>query len=293
MNEEQKDQSVDIIPLTEELQAVPAAHTMPSEKLEQTIERAEKFMGFLQRMIQLAVGMTNHNDWVDQNGTPYLEASGCSKIARGFGISIADTQAQKITMDDEAGQYYVFKTSINGTWQGNSVTEIGTCSTRDKFFAQRNGKHLPLSEIDITNVMKKSHTNAMNRLTKRLLGLSFTWEEIAEASNNKITQQLVKEKGRGVNYNKGARGGNTDTEDLKKRKAELAKGIMAMAGNDKDLAQKWLEQETAWTDKEGKDHAGKKSVQYLSEKQLPFVERALKAKQKEIEETLSPLTMEQ
>lgn len=252
-------------------QDLPVVSNIPAHQLEQTIARAEQFVKFVQRIIKLAIGMTNTEDWIDQNGTPYLEASGCAKIARGFGIRLYDPKVDKDTVEDDKGFYYIYRVTVSGEWQGNTVTEIGTCSTRDKFFAQRNGEPLPLSEVDLTNVQKKAHTNALNRLTKRLLGLSFEWSEINEASGGKITRERVT----GVKYQTGSRGGNTDSEETKKRKAELAKRIYDFCGGKKADAQEWLRQQTAWQKKDGTDMPGKNSVNKLTDKQLPFVEKAI------------------
>jgi len=70
---------------------------------------------------------------------------------------------------------------------------IGSCSSRDKFFAyvseirDRNGNVIreaswkPLSEIDETNVMKAAYTNLLVNGITRLLGIrNLTWDDLKE-----------------------------------------------------------------------------------------------------------------
>lgn len=266
---------------------LPLAQRMPTKDLDQALVHAEKMVRYMDRLIKIAVSLTNRHDWVDQNGTPYLQETGSAKIARGFGMQIHDRRdLGREEYEDEKGKYYVWKVQMSATWQGSTVTEIGVCSSRDKFFGVRGGNYLPLSEIDTTNMMKKAQTNCLNRLTKRTLGLSFTWEEIEEASAGKIKRDA----GPSVSYDHGKRGGNTDNKETKERKAKLRKAILDMCGGDVASAREWLKSVTTFevTNPDGskKTVEGKTEVDRLTEKQVPRVEKALEKKLREIEEAV-------
>lgn len=51
-------------------------------------EKAEKYIEAMNRIMDAALKITNELDWVLIGGTPYLQESGATKVARLFGISI-------------------------------------------------------------------------------------------------------------------------------------------------------------------------------------------------------------
>jgi len=243
------------------------------QNLEMAIQQAENFVKLQDRIRKMAVNLTNTNDWIDQNGTPYLQASGCSKIAGAFGLRVYGVETVGEKDIDDKGEFLIYNTSGYSAWNGNEVHEIGSATSRDDFFAKRkddNGNSilLPLQEIDRADIRKKSHTNFMNRIIKRQLGLTYTWEELAEASSGKIT----KEKCGSVKYEKGRKGGSTDTDPkTKDHRAELRNKVLEMAGGDTKTARTMLETFSQWTNKKGELVAGKTNVDQLSEKQVNIV----------------------
>ena len=58
--------------------------------IEAVVKNAEKYMQIQKRLREAALQLTNTNDWVNQDGNPYLEISGTNKVAAGFGISYRD-----------------------------------------------------------------------------------------------------------------------------------------------------------------------------------------------------------
>lgn len=275
-----------------EKRLVSAIDTMSIESIERSVETAERYMNALNSIRKMAINMTNQLDWVDENGTPYLQKAGCDKIAGGFGIRSADVTCEKEKEEDKNGQYVTYTYSGNGMWMNNVTHEIGTASSRDAFFANRtvNGERikLPLDEVNCMDVKKKAHTNMMNRLIKRLLGLSFTWEEIEQISNGRITRQG----GARVTYDKGKKGGNTMTSEQKNERTEIANRILALVGGDKPSAENWLENETKFTTKDGKNIAGKRSMNDITDKQIPFIKRALDKAEKELDESINQMEVE-
>lgn len=250
-----------------------ALDAVTEQSMQRSIEAAERYLGIIDRIRKVALRLTNVRDWSDQGGNPYLEKSGCDKIACGFGIQVDSPIIEKEACTDDRGDYIIYTIKGTGRWNNNVASEIGTCSTRDDFFALRreNGekKLLPLSEIDLCDIKRKAHTNFMNRLIKRLLGLSFTWEEIGTATDNKITREAVAGAGRGVSFDRGSKGGaQAVSADGAKIKAALRQMILDMADGEQGQAKAMLVTLTAFTGKDGKEIPGKSTVDQLSEKAL-------------------------
>ena len=153
-----------------------------TRNLELSLETAERFFTLQDRIKKSAIKVTNQNDWIDQNGNPYLQWKGASSIACAFGVSYSDLNFSKENDKDDDGEFVIYTATAMVKWQGRSVPEIGTGSSRDSFFGKRGGRFLPLSEVDLNNVKKKALTNMLNRGIKSLLGLSFTWNDIEKYS---------------------------------------------------------------------------------------------------------------
>jgi hypothetical protein len=137
-----------------------------------------------------------------------------------------------------------------GRWNNHEESEIGTCSTRDDFFGKKGGQYKPLSEVDLTDIKKKAMTNMANRLIKKLIGLSFSWEEIAELSGNKIKPETVSK----VDFQGGARGGNTDSPDTKKLRGECRTMLLKLNEGENSGCVSMLIKMTEFTGKDGKLH---------------------------------------
>lgn len=245
------------------------------QDMERSIEQTDRFIQIMDKIRMKCVRLTNINDWIDQNDVPYLEASGCDKIAKCFGIQVYEITCEKDHFTDDKGEYYQFTTSGSGSWLNNVTHEIGVASTRDKFFAVRkvDGESviLPLSEIDIGHVKKKSHTNFMNRLVKKLLGLHYTWSEIEEMSGGKVTKLACTR----FKYDKGKSGGKKTDPKTTERRSECRKMILELCGGDAAAAKKMLASMTAWTPKTGanagKQLPGKTRVEDCSDSQIDKV----------------------
>jgi len=258
------------------LQILPAAGSMMS--LEQTIAQAEKFIEIQDRVRKLALRLTSVADWTDEGGRPYLAWSGSSKVSMALGVSYKfDTMLPEV-LTDEHGEFLEYTCTGTVMWNGRSVPEVGTGSSRDSFFGvrkkenketgEREKYYLPLSEVDRTDVKKKAVTNFLNRGLKSLVGLSFEWEEIAAATNNRITRELVVSAGGGVSFQKGKQGGtsqkSTTAEGANKRD-RLARLCLEMANNDSVAAGKLLAQYSQFTGSNNQVIAGKTTVAELSD----------------------------
>lgn len=241
--------------------------------IERAVEKAEKHVKLQRRLMEVVLNATNHKDWIDQSGTPYLEASGAKKIRLCVGCDISNVMYERVDYpDDPNGAYFVYEVVGDIKWNGQTVPETGSGSSRDAFFAKRKGKLLPMSEVDVQNIRKKALTNFWNRAIKSILGLSFTWEEVEDITNGKITRSKCTSVS--YNKNKGKSSTKSSDPDIEKKRDLIKSMMLQMYG--KEQAPIKLEQNTSFTDKTtGKEIPGKKTVKALSDKQVIFVHKGL------------------
>ena len=167
-----------------------------------TIDSAEDLISIAQRRVEIvgkmmntALKITTHRDWVNQNGNPYLVHSGAEKVARLFGISLSNIKTEKMWAEDTKGRYYIYKTTGTSSLPGkfDSIEALGTCSQRDAFFGRVSGALRDNSEIDETNIMKASYSNFVVNAITHLLGLrNITWEQLKEAEIDEKSVQEIK-----------------------------------------------------------------------------------------------------
>lgn len=157
-----------------------------AEMSDDLIASAERRIASIEKIIALALKITNIHDWVDQNGKPYLAASGAEKIGRLFGVSWKILgEPLKISSNDEKGVFYFYQVTGIFSLLKDTIHAIGTCSSKDQFFAKRGGEFKPISEIDETNILKAAYSNCVVNGVTRLLGIrNLTWEQV-EASGLK------------------------------------------------------------------------------------------------------------
>ena len=160
-----------------------------ANKAEARIEAVKKIKG-------LSLRVTNYQDWVDQNGKPYLQTSGGEKIARLFGISWT-VEESRTQQDGDEGHYMVTYKGIF-TLGNASIECIGTRSSKDGFFKKyKEGKEQPAGTIDIGDVVKSAYTNLIGNGITRLLGIrNLTYDDLAESGIDvsKITKVEYKSK---------------------------------------------------------------------------------------------------
>lgn len=168
---------------------------------------AEKRAVALEKMASLAITRTNASDWVDMQGKPYLSGSGSEKVARVFGVKIHSVKSAKTFSEDEQGAFYIYEYSGVAELPSkfDSIEAVGSCSSRDQFFAKKGGERKKLSQVDETNIMKAAYTNFLGNAITRLLGIrNLTWEEVEKLSGGKIKHGSTSK----VEYNSGAKTGD-------------------------------------------------------------------------------------
>jgi len=156
---------------------------VPDRAVDNILTIAEKRLENIKRVKEMALSLTNMEDWKDLGGKPYLQASGCEKVARPFGVKIKlkNPAFQKISSSDERGAFYIylfFGTASLGNGL-DSIDVIGKCSSRDKFFGTVEGELRPVAEVPEENIMMKAYNNLLMNGISRVLGLrNMTWEEV-------------------------------------------------------------------------------------------------------------------
>lgn len=169
-------------------------------------DRADKMVTALNKIMAAAIKITTAKDWCVIGGSPYLQESGATKVARLFGIGwqILDQRAE---YDPEGYPTYTYRMAF--TMGGARIECDGSRSARDDFFAgarvDRNGnpkKQKSPDEVDIRDVKQAAYTNCLNNGIKRILpGLRNLDVSDLEAGGLN-TQQL-----RGYTFKEGSRGG--------------------------------------------------------------------------------------
>lgn len=144
----------------------------------------ERRNAYYNKLLSVAISCTSDRDWIDESGNPFLLSSGSEKVGRRLGLSVGDVIQECENFEDEKGKHYIYTTMGRVSLPGNndSIECIGTCSSRDKFFGKVRGEYRNISDVDRTNIKKKSYTNFFGNGVRKLLGLNnLTWEDLGRA----------------------------------------------------------------------------------------------------------------
>ncbi|MBA7472469.1 hypothetical protein ES707_07796 [subsurface metagenome] len=172
------------------------------DKLIAIADQAEKRVEAVKKILRIALSVTNPHDWVDQNGRPYLQASGGEKVARLFGIS---WRMSEPTVENLEDGHFSFTYTGEFSLGGATITAVGTRSSKDGFFKKYSYKgdertELPVSEIDRGDVKKAAYTNLIGNGVTRLLGIrNLTYEDLEKFAG------IKKEQITSVQYKKGGK----------------------------------------------------------------------------------------
>jgi hypothetical protein len=251
------------------------------------ISMAERSIDRWQRVIGIALKITTHRDWVNQNGNPYLVHSGAERIARQFRVSITNVRKEKIWSEDEKGERYymwVYDGTVSIPSLG-SQSAVGNCSSRDDLYGKKGGEYKPLSQVDEPSVMKAAHTNLIVNGITHMLGLrNLTWEQLEQAGIDVSKIQKVE-------YSGGSKGGSQEKnlpEKAKKKRDEMKKWLLEMNNGDVKATQAEMIRMSTWTAKQ--DDGSEKEVKgrlinQWTEKQINMHYEKLK---KEYEDVMGP-----
>lgn len=152
------------------------------------------------------LAMTDPADWTDQDGKPYLQASGGEKIAIAFGINWRFLTPEPTKIEEPDG-HYTYEYTMEFTMGARCIQVTGSRSSKDPFFKQyryegegQNRKRIELAVHERNNerdVKMAAYTNAVGNGVSRMLGFrGITWEDLWEYA--KIRREDVM----GIQYKK-------------------------------------------------------------------------------------------
>jgi hypothetical protein len=165
-------------------------------------EQAEKYIVAMNKIMDAALRITNELDWVLIGGTPYLQESGATKVARLFGISIQ--LIGKPIVEADAQGYKTFTYKARFILKDQFVECEGSLSMKDDFFSKgKDGLKSP-DEIDERDVKMSAYTNCLNNGIKRLIP-NLRNIDVATLERAKLDISKM----RGYTFKTGSKGGNS------------------------------------------------------------------------------------
>ncbi len=165
-------------------------------------EQAEKYIVAMNKIMDAALRITNELDWVLIGGTPYLQESGATKVARLFGISIQ--LIGKPIVEADAQGYKTFTYKARFILKDQFVECEGSRSMKDEFFSKgKDGLKSP-DEIDERDVKMSAYTNCLNNGIKRLIP-NLRNIDVATLERAKLDVSKM----RGYTFKTGSKGGNS------------------------------------------------------------------------------------
>jgi hypothetical protein len=221
-------------------------------------EQAERRIDAVIKIKQVALKVTNANDWVDQQGRPYLQASGSEKVANLFNIS---WRINEPIIDEEQDGTVTYTYKGEFTLAGRSIEVEGSRSSRDEFFKKYNydsaGKRQGEKPLDRRDLKMAAMTNLLGNGITRLLGIrNLTYEDLERFAG------IKKDQIKGVQYKDRKNGGSKPpVQQPQEKKADngdartkLKAEVEAYAGDDVDLMESVI-RECSCFEKDGKEYS--------------------------------------
>jgi len=163
---------------------------LADDTLIQIAKQAEARIDAVLKIKQMALKVTNPSDWVDQNGKPYLQASGAEKIANLFNISWKIDEPV-LEQEPDGTLTYIYKGKFS--LAGRSIEVEGSRSSRDTFFKKYNydstGKKTGEKPLDRRDLKMAAMTNLLGNGITRLLGIrNLTYADLEAFAGIKAEQ---------------------------------------------------------------------------------------------------------
>ena len=232
------------------------------QELSEALQRVENALKLVERLQQFCIARTKANDWIDQQGNPYLSEAGSNRFAAPFQIYekeitawSVDDQGCKREISDKAMfqgniRFFFFSGIIGSKVLGVEASFEGGSSLEDNF----------QSKDDLLFYFQKAKANWRGRGFRKMLGLeNITWSELEGIA--KIKRDQVRKVERLVTEKAG-------TEEAK----ELHNLLLEIAGGDPKMAEDYLFEIT-----DSEKYAGKRKANQLTAKQIPWVLAKVKA----------------
>jgi len=156
-------------------------------------QNAEKRIGAVKKIKELALAVTNASDWQDEQGKPYLWVSGAEKVARLFNLSWRIGEPE---VEEHEDGHFTYHYQGVFSFAKNEIEAIGSRSSRDAFFSRAHNRDIDPATIHRGNVRKAAYTNCIGNGVTRLLGIrNLTWDELMKAGIVKGQTQHIDRSG--------------------------------------------------------------------------------------------------
>jgi hypothetical protein len=149
------------------------------------VQKISALSDAIEGAMKYALTKTKPQDWVNQGGKYYLQATGIQRMRSVFGIYYKDLTISKEVIE---GGHYAYiclgtagSTLLNQLYGVTEITIEGIRSSKDPFFIGKDGNR----DFDMMDVRKSAHANFQVRATTALLGLGgFNQDDVAKAGIN-------------------------------------------------------------------------------------------------------------
>ena len=204
MNAEERN---DVVVAENNSVSTPITNIVENDDVILLAEQAEKKVNALKKIMNACLSITTTKDWVLIGGKPYLQESGCTKVANLIGISFEIAPGFPIIETDERG-YKTYTYRVRAFGKNSYVEGEGQRSMKDEFFCGKNDKKKAPEEINDRDVRIAALTNAKANAIKSIIpGLknieTSTLEEVGIDVKN-IS---------GFSFKSGSKGGKTGNEE--------------------------------------------------------------------------------
>ena len=258
------------------------------DDVDRLLVSAEKMSRNLEKLKKYALTLTKPKDWCLFGETLHMTVQAAEDVAAKVGISWPSVDGngsdlikkEKITI---ANGHYAYIYTAEFWWFGRRITAQGKAASNKPFFSTRGGQALPADEVDEPNVMQSAYSNLIINGVRRVTGLhNVDLEDLKGHINTDLIPRVnFKEEFKQAPLDQGGKDQLTNLNLLLSR----------LVGDEVAKKQDWLQKETSFTVKSGKDKGktipGKKSLKDLTPKQIPFVYRSCKAQFTKETETLA------
>ena len=232
------------------------------------ISLAEKSIDRWKKVAGLAISLTTPKDWVNQDGSPYLQHSGAERIARQFRISIVNVKKEKIWSEDEKGERsYIWVYEGYATMpEVGTQHAVGNCSSKDTLFGKIGKEYKVLSQIDEPSIMKAAHTNLIVNAITHMLGLrNLEWDDLKK-------YEITVENCTKIEHKSGTRGGSQERnlpDGVKKKRDDIRAMVREMFNGDEAAIEIYYVKQTTWKKNDGETVEGY-TLSRWSEKQITY-----------------------
>jgi len=260
--------------------------------LAQMISNAEALVDFYNAARKIALKATNPHDWTILGEKPYCLDSGVNKILQFLGASFKNIKSvTESETEVEIGRVDHYTTTGEFFFNGQTFSNIGMASTKDKFFAERTRKFtdpdgtfkegdkyfLKFDEVDRANCKKKAVTNLKHRLLLTAFQFNPDIEELKNHFGDKFGKIST------VSYGKGSKGGSTDSAATKNKRTELGNLILILVDGDTEKAGAKLQE----LSKFGEGEKAFKGYDDLKRVSIKMLDKTITRAKKEVEKKAS------